>query len=284
MSGSSGDSRMLLIDACGGAAMHAPARICDVPDQRRVTAALIVIGNEILSGRTRDANLQYLAEQLNELGIVLAEARVVRDEEDAIIAAVNACRQSFDYVFTTGGIGPTHDDITAGAVAAAFGRRLVRNAEAEALLREFYARNNREVTAARLKMAETPEGASLIENKISTAPGFQVENVFVFAGIPSVMRAMFESMKGRLEGGAKVLSRTLSAGIPEGTIAAGLQRLQDRFPDLEIGSYPYFLDGQPGASIVARGTDRARLDAAMEALRILMLELGGTPTEGNVAG
>ena len=253
-------------------------------DQRRVTAALIIIGNEILSGRTRDSNLPYLAEQLNDLGIVLAEVRVVRDEEDAIVAAVNTCRRSFDYVFTTGGIGPTHDDITAGAIAAAFRRKLIRNAEAEASLREFYARNGRELTPARMKMADTPEGATLIENKISTAPGFQVENVFVLAGIPAVMQAMFEALKDRLEGGAQVLSLTLSASIPEGTIAAGLQRLQDRFPDLEIGSYPYIREGQPGASIVVRGTDRSRLNTAVEELRILMLELGGTPTEGNVAG
>ncbi len=253
-------------------------------DRRRVTAALIIIGNEILSGRTRDANLPYLAEQLNELGIVLAEARVVRDEEDAIVAAVNACRGSFDYIFTTGGIGPTHDDITAGAIAAAFGRKLIRNAEAEVLLRDFYARNGRELTAARMKMADTPEGARLIENTVSTAPGFQVENVFVLAGIPSVMQAMFDSLKDRLEGGAQVLSHTLSASIPEGTIAAGLERLQDVFPELEIGSYPYFLEGRPGASIVVRGTDRARLDAAIEELRTLMLELGGAPAEGNVAG
>ncbi len=252
-------------------------------DHRRVTAALVIIGNEILSGRTRDANLPHLAEQLNRLGIVLAEARVVRDEHDAIIAAVNACRAAFDYVFTTGGIGPTHDDITAAAVAAAFGRKLVRNPEAEALLRAFYARTGRELTPARLKMADTPEGARLIENPISTAPGFQIENVFVLAGIPSVMQVMFEGLKDRLEGGVEVLSRTLSARIPEGTIAGGLQQLQNSFPDLEIGSYPFFQEGQPGSSIVVRGTDRSRLDAAIEKLRVLMLELGGTPTEGNIA-
>ncbi len=253
-------------------------------DPRRVTAALIVIGNEILSGRTKDANLPYLAEQLNQRGIVLAEARVVRDEQDAIVAAVNACRTTFDYVFTTGGIGPTHDDITAAAVAAAFDRPLIRHPEAESMLRAFYERTGRELTAARLKMADTPEGATLIENRISTAPGFQVENVFVLAGIPSVMQAMFESLAGQLEGGAEVLSRTLSADIPEGTIAAGLQTLQDAFPGLEIGSYPYFSEGRPGASIVVRGIDKAQLDAAVERLRVLMLELGGAPVEGNRAG
>ncbi len=255
-----------------------------MPDPRRVTAALIVIGNEILSGRTKDANLPFLAAELNTLGIVLGEARVVRDEEPAIVAAVNACRPAFDYVFTTGGIGPTHDDITAGAVAAAFGRPLIRNPEAEKLLRAFYERTGRELTPARLKMADTPEGARLIANPISTAPGFQVENVFVLAGIPSVMQAMFEDLKDRLEGGQTVHSRTLSANIPEGTIAAGLQRLQDKFPDLEIGSYPYFHDGQPGASIVVRGTAPARLDAAVQALHALMIELGGVPVDGNIAG
>ena len=253
-------------------------------EHRRVTSALIVIGNEILSGRTKDANLPYLADQLNRRGIVLAEARVVRDETDAIVAAVNACRAAFDYVFTTGGIGPTHDDITAAAVAAAFGRSLIRHPEAEAMLRDFYSRTGRELTSARLKMADTPEGAILIENRISTAPGFQVENVFVLAGIPSVMQAMFESLADRLEGGAEVLSRTLSADIPEGTIAAGLQVLQDAFPELEIGSYPYFQEGRPGASIVVRGVDQDKLDAAIERLRRLMIELGGEPVESNRAG
>ena len=248
-------------------------------EPRRVTAALIIIGNEILSGRTHDANLPHLAKRLNAHGIQLREARVVSDVTEAIVEAVNACRAAYDYVFTTGGIGPTHDDITAAAVAAAFGRRLIRHPEAEPRLRAYYARTNTEVTEARLRMAETPEGATLIDNSISVAPGFRVDNVFVMAGIPRVMQAMLEALLPELDSGTPMLSRTVSCHVPEGTIAAGLGALQDDFPDLDIGSYPFFAEGKPGTNLVMRGADPARLDAAVPRLKALIEALGGTPVE-----
>ena len=178
-----------------------------------VTAALLVIGNEILCGQTRDANLAFLGERLTALGIRLDEARVVADDEDAIVAALNELRRRFDYVFTTGGIGPTHDDITAASVAKAFGRPLTLHPEAHRILQAYYKPG--ELNAARLRMAHTPEGAELVENPISGAPGFQVENVFVLAGIPSVMQAMFESLRHRLTGGERVLSETIVAYLPD---------------------------------------------------------------------
>ena len=248
-------------------------------EARRVTAALIIIGNEILSGRTQDANLPHLAKRLNDVGIQLAEARVVADVTSAIVVAVNECRAAYDYVFTTGGIGPTHDDITTAAVAAAFGQPVIRHPEAERRLRGHYTRNNHEVTEARLKMAETPAGASLVDNAASIAPGFRIENVFVMAGIPRIMQAMLEAVLPTLDSGATMLSRTVSCHVGEGTIAAGLGALQNDFPDLDIGSYPFFAEGKPGTSLVMRGPDPARLDAAMPRLKALIESHGGTPVE-----
>ena len=178
-----------------------------------VTAALIIIGDEILSGRTADVNLRYIAGRLNSIGVRLAEARVVADKQDAIVAAVNECRQAYDYVMTTGGIGPTHDDITAAAIAAAFGRRLIRNPEIVAILEDAYRDSEMELNEARLSMANTPEGATLIDNPVSGAPGFQVENVFVFAGVPKIMQAMFESMIHRLTGGEPLRERSVVVDI-----------------------------------------------------------------------
>lgn len=244
---------------------------------RPVTAALIIIGNEILSGRTQDANLPYLGEGLNQVGIQLAEARVVPDDEAVIVDAVNACRAAHDYVFTTGGIGPTHDDVTAAAVARAFGRRLVRNPEAERLLRAYYEETGREVTPARLKMAEMPEGAELVPNELSIAPGFRIENVIVMAGIPSVMRVMFEAVKASLAGGVPILSRTVRCRLPEGIVAPGLGALQERFSDLDFGSYPFYDEGRPGANLVVRGTAPERLEEALRELARLVVELGDTP-------
>ena len=244
---------------------------------QQVTAALIIIGNEILSGRTKDANLAYIAEGLVEIGVALKEARVVTDDEGAIVAAVNAYRAAYDYVFTTGGIGPTHDDITAAAVAAAFGVPVIRHPEAEATLLAFFAERDVEVTAARMKMADVPEGAKLVDNPVSKAPGFWIDNVIVMAGIPAVMRVMFDGVKGQLRQGAVVHSRSLSCEIGEGTVAAGLQALQDDYPDLEIGSYPFFTQGRPGTTLVLRGTDTARLEAAYVRLDALVRDLGGEP-------
>jgi molybdenum cofactor synthesis domain-containing protein len=233
------------------------------------TACIVIIGNEILSGRTQDKNLAWLAKELNECGIRLMETRVIPDIEQIIIDTVNACRRSFDYVFTTGGIGPTHDDITSAAIAKAFGLPCERHKKAETTLLEHYGKEK--LNAARLKMAEMPRGATLIENKISAAPGFKIENVYVMAGIPGVMQAMFTTLKHSLKGGDKILSRTVSAYIAEGTIAEGLSTIQDSFPDVEIGSYPFMREGRLGTSLVGRSTHAARLDAAMRQVRELLL-------------
>ena len=224
------------------------------------TACILLIGNEILSGRTQDQNAPYLAARLGELGVKVMEMRVIRDDEAIIVEAVNSARATHDYVFTTGGIGPTHDDITSASVAKAFGVPLVRSHEAEALLRGRY--KPEDITEARMKMATVPEGASLIDNPVSVAPGFQIENVFVLAGIPRIMKAMFEGLKGGLVGGAPVLSISIDAFFPEGIIAEPLGELQARYPDVDIGSYPFFRGNQPGTCLVARCADGARLAGA----------------------
>ncbi len=246
------------------------------------TAAVLIIGNEILSGRTQDVNLAYLGSQLNAVGIRLREARVVADEEDEIVRAVNECRARYDYVFTTGGIGPTHDDITAACVAKAFGLPLVRNPEAVAVLERHYPPG--QLNEARLRMASTPLGATLIANPVSAAPGFQIDNVFVMAGVPSIMRAMFDGLKHRLAGGAPMLSATVVTDLGEGVIAKDLAALQGRYGDVEIGSYPWFRAGRFGTSLVLRGTDAARLAAAAEEVRALIRALGGEPIDEAPAG
>ncbi|WP_299391198.1 molybdopterin-binding protein [Pelagibius sp.] len=240
--------------------------------QEKVTACLLIIGNEILSGRTKDKNLAFLGEELNHLGIRLMEARVIPDVEDVIVATVNDVRQRFDYVFTTGGIGPTHDDITADCVAKAFGLPLIVNQEARAILEAHYEKG--QLNAARLRMARTPEGAQLIENPVSQAPGFQVGNVFVMAGIPVIMQAMFQSLRHRLAGGEPLLSLTVSVDLGEGVLAAGLGAVQERFPDVELGSYPFNRNGTFGVRLVLRSTDAQRLKAAAQAVDELILELG----------
>ena len=242
-----------------------------------VTAALIVIGNEILSGRTKDVNVAYLARQLTALGIVLAEVRMVRDEERAIIAALNTLRAAHDYVFTTGGIGPTHDDITCEAVARAFNLPYRINPEAKRILEEFYEGSGRELNEARMRMAYTPEGAALIDNPVSRAPGFRVENVHVLAGIPAVMRAMFESVAPTLKGGRAVRSREVAVLLGEGDVAARLEELQQRFPALEIGSYPFVRDGAFGTTLVLRGTDEEQIARAGDELCVILRALGGEP-------
>ncbi|MEZ5833306.1 MAG: molybdopterin-binding protein [Dongiaceae bacterium] len=243
-----------------------------------VTAAVLLIGNEILSGRTQDANLNYIATGLTAIGIRLTEARVVADVPEAIIKAVNELRATHNYVFTTGGIGPTHDDITSECIAKAFGLPFIKDPRAVRLLTNHYGESN--LTEARLRMAQMPEGAVLIENPVSTAPGFQIGNVFVLAGVPSVCRAMFDGVKGRLTTGDKVLSVTISGHVGEGVIAKGLGELQDRFAMLEIGSYPFYRQGRFGASFVLRGTDQAALKSAAEQLRALIRSLGAEPIEG----
>lgn len=247
----------------------------DEQSNKNVTAALIIIGNEILSGRTKDANLAYLGDALNTLGIRMMECRVVADIPDAIVAAVNEMRAAHDYVFTTGGIGPTHDDITSECIAMAFGLPFGPNPEAVAILDDYYRPEDR--TEARYRMAKTPEGAILIENPVSKAPGFQVENVFVLPGVPRIMQAMFGGLRHRLVGGAPMISRTVTSGVPEGKAGQGLGEIQERYPDTEIGSYPFFRDGKPGANIVVRAQDADQVDAAMDDVVKLLISLGGEP-------
>lgn len=230
------------------------------------TAAMLVIGDEILSGRTRDANMHYLAGEVTKVGIDLREVRVVSDDPSAIVAAVRALSAGYDHVFTSGGIGPTHDDITAENVAAAFDRPISVREDARAILAEHYDARGQELNAARLRMARIPDGASLIDNPISAAPGFTIENVHVMAGVPSIFQAMLASVLPTLTGGAPILSQTLEIRRGEGDIAGPLSDLAGRYPDLSIGSYPFIRDGCYGAQIVMRGQDGARLDAAMAEL------------------
>jgi len=248
------------------------------PEPRVVTACVLIIGNEILSGRTQDANLAFLAQGLNELGVRLREARVIPDDPAVIVATVNEVRRAFDYVFTTGGIGPTHDDITAQCIADAYGVALTMHPEAKRLLETHYPPGH--LNEARLRMSMVPEGAVLLPNPISRAPGFQIGNVFVLPGVPRIMQGIFEQLKHRLAGGEKMLSRSVSCQLAEGTLAKDLGVLQDRYPDLEIGSYPYFRRGDFGVTLVVRGIDRVRLADATDELKALIRTLGGDPQEG----
>jgi molybdenum cofactor synthesis domain-containing protein len=251
-------------------------------DRRVVTACVLIIGNEILSGRTQDENLGFLARGLGEAGIRLREARVIPDIAEVIIATVNQVRRRFDYVFTTGGIGPTHDDITAQSIADAFGVLLILDSGAKRLLETHYPPG--QLNEARLRMAMVPKGAVLLPNPISRAPGFQIGNVFVLPGVPRIMQGIFEQLKYRLAGGDKVLSRSVSCALSEGALAQDLAALQDRYGDVEIGSYPYFRRGGFGVTLVLRSTDRARLAAATEELQRLIVDLGGEPQEGLAEG
>jgi len=230
------------------------------------TAAILIVGDEILSGRTREANAHYLAGELTHIGIDLKEVRVVSDAIGAIADAVNALRKAYTHVFTSGGIGPTHDDITADAVAHAFGMSLGIREDARALLAAHYAASGLEFNAARQRMARIPEGAQLIANPISAAPGFSLDNVHVMAGVPSIFQAMVADLLPRLIGGAPVLSQTLRIDRGEGVIAEPLAVLAQEYPDLSMGSYPFFQHGAYGANVVIRGTDPARIDAAIAKL------------------
>jgi len=227
------------------------------------TAAMLVIGDEILSGRTRDANMHHLAGQLTDAGIDLKEVRVVSDDRPAIIAAVQALSGAYDHVFTSGGIGPTHDDITADCIAAAFSVGIDIRDDARALLQAHYDRNGQELNAARLRMARIPDSATLIDNPVSTAPGFSIRNVHVMAGVPSVFQAMVASVLPTLSGGAPLLSRTLRMMRGEGDLAGPLAAFAADYTDLSVGSYPFQKDGVYGSNIVVRGADATRLDAAM---------------------
>ncbi|MGB3176378.1 MAG: molybdopterin-binding protein [Albidovulum sp.] len=233
------------------------------------TAAILIIGDEILSGRTRDANMHFLAGELTRIGIDLKEARFVSDDHATIVAAVNTLKAGHDHVFTSGGIGPTHDDITADAVAAAFGLALGIRADARAVLEAHYTRAGLEFNAARQRMARIPEGADLIDNPISHAPGFSLENVHVMAGVPNIFQAMVASLLPRLTGGQPLLSQTMRIDQGEGVIAGPLGDLAVEFSDLSFGSYPFIQNGAYGSNIVIRGTDPACIDTAMTRLAAL---------------
>lgn len=247
--------------------------------ERTVRAAVLLIGDEILSGRTQDVNLQTIAKFLAPLGIQVAEARTVADIPEAIVEAVNALRTRYDYVLTTGGIGPTHDDKTADAVAAAFGVHIDVREDARAILEAHY-KGASALNEARLRMARIPDGAVLIANPVSKAPGFQLGNVFVMAGVPSVMRGMLEDVGKRLEGGAVVRSRTVrGARLREGDVAAGLAELEATSPGVTFGSYPWFGPDGYGAHLVARSSDPAALDKAGDDLRALIRTQGVEPLD-----
>ena len=247
-------------------------------DERIWTAAVLVIGDEILSGRTQDKNVSQIATWLEVQGIRLREVRIVPDVEEEIVEALNAIRARYDYVFTTGGIGPTHDDITADCIAKAFGVGISEHPEAVARMTRHYG-DVALFTPARRRMARVPHGGLLVDNPVSVAPGFQMENVFTFAGIPKVAEAMFQSMKHKLVGGTPVLSRTVRTNLPEGIIAEPLGALQQRYDDLDIGSYPAFRNGKPSVSLVLRGTDDARLAAAAVELLATIRGMNGEAEE-----
>lgn len=231
------------------------------------TAAMVVIGDEILSGRTRDANMHFLACELTQKGIDLKEVRVISDDASIITETVKQVAGSYDHVFTSGGIGPTHDDITADCVAAAFGQHIDVRADARDLLQAHYDKTGRELNEARLRMARIPDDATLIENPISIAPGFAIENVYVMAGVPSVFKAMVASVLPGLTGGEPLLSVSERIERGEGDIAGPLAVLAEKYSDLSIGSYPFQDNGLYGANIVARGTDQAQLDAFVTNLK-----------------
>jgi molybdenum cofactor synthesis domain-containing protein len=245
---------------------------------RVVTACILVIGNEILSGRTKDANISFLATELGKLGVRVMECRVIPDVEERVVETVNEVRRKFDYVFTTGGIGPTHDDITADCIAKAFGVDISEHPEAIDRMTRYYG-DAALFTPARRRMARVPHGGVLVDNPVSVAPGFQMENVFTFAGIPRIVEGMFDAMKHRLVGGKPMLSRTVRTNQPEGLIAEKLGALQQRYEDLDIGSYPGFRNGRPSVQLVLRGTDDARLAAASGELQAFLREMGGEAEE-----
>jgi molybdenum cofactor synthesis domain-containing protein len=248
------------------------------------TACLLVIGNEVLSGRTQDVNVKFIATRLGEIGIPLREVRVIPDVAEVIVRTVNEVRARFDHVFTTGGIGPTHDDITSECVAAAFGVPWEPHPEAWARMERHYARTPgglAEFNAARQRMATMPRGAELIENAISIAPGFTIGNVHVMAGVPRITQSMFETLAPRLTGGPPIVSRAVhAAGLPEGRIAEGLSVIQTRYTAVDLGSYPYYRATGGGVAIVAKGNDLATAEAAIADVAALMTELGAAPVPG----
>lgn len=245
--------------------------------QTTVTACVLIIGNEILSGRTQDVNLNHIAKTLGAWGIQVREARVIPDVTKTIVDTLNETRRRFDYVFTTGGIGPTHDDITAECVAEAFGVNLIIHSE----IAERIARRPAppDIMAARMRMARVPEGATLIDNLTGGPQGFRIENVFVMAGIPAVMQAMLGSLEGKLKGGAVVRSFSVTAYVGESQIAGPLTDIQNRHPSVDLGSYPFFRADRYGTSLVMRGTDPAELETVLAEVSAAIVAAGETPQD-----
>lgn len=254
---------------------------------KNLTAALVIIGNEILSGRTQDTNTAYLAKKLAEQGIKLVEVRVVPDIEEAIIFAVNELRGKVGSVFTTGGIGPTHDDITSATIAKAFGVPFELNSLAREILLDYY-KSEEELTSARLRMAHIPKGGQLIPNPVSGAPGFQIGNVYVMAGVPKIMQGMLDSILPELVSGKPYLSNSISCNQKESVIAEALEEIQNKFATVDIGSYPHFGSGGMGLALVLRSTDNDNLHVATQQVVDMLKQYGSAPTalaiqsDGNV--
>jgi len=248
-------------------------------DDRIYTAALLIIGDEILSGRTQDANLAYLAKWLGVQGIRLREVRVVADDHGAIGDAVNALRSTYDYLFTTGGIGPTHDDITVDAIAAALGVGVVVHSAARMILEKYY---GDKLTDARLRMARVPDGAELIENPRTGAPGIRHGNIFIMAGVPAITQGMLAALDGQLPGGKPVLSRTVAAWTAESAVAATLGAVEKANPGTQIGSYPFWREGRTGANFVIRATDPVLLSTCAAALLVALTDAGLDPVDGEL--
>lgn len=232
-------------------------------DNNSPNAALIIIGNEILSGRTQDTNLNFIAKELKNIGIKFLEVRVIPDIEEKIITTVNELRKTYHYVFTTGGIGPTHDDITAASVAKAFGLEIIKNAEAEKILRDYYTANNKVLNPISLKMAQIPKGANLINNPVSGAPGFVIDNVFVMAGVPKIMQSMFLNILPKLKHGIQIYTKEFDVPYPESKLAALMEQLQEKYNDkIDIGSYPYNKESIYGTNVVFNSIDKEIFDKA----------------------
>ena len=250
-------------------------------ESRIWTAALLVIGDEILSGRTQDRNIAQVALWLNLQGIRLAEVRVVADQVDSIVESVNTLRARHDYLFTTGGIGPTHDDITVDAIAAAAGVPVVIHPRAHAMLDGYYASRGG-LNEARLRMARVPEGAELIENAMSGAPGIRLGNIFILAGVPHIAGLMLEALSGKLEGGEPMISRTIGCWVAESEVAVTLAETERAHASCQIGSYPFFREGKVGANFVIRSTDRVAIDACAADLAARLVALGHEPVSDGI--
>jgi molybdenum cofactor synthesis domain-containing protein len=248
---------------------------------RIYTAAIAIIGDEILSGRTQDKNIAQIALWLNIQGIRLREVRIVPDVEEEIVDAVNALRTRYDYLFTTGGIGPTHDDITVDAIAKALGVGVVVNPQARAVLEGYYETRGG-LTEARLRMARVPDGADLIENRMSGAPGIRHGNIFIMAGVPHITAGMLDALTGTLEGGAPMLSRTIGCWVAESEIAEMLGRTEKAHEGCQIGSYPFFREGRVGSNFVVRSTEQTQMDACAEALITLLSSVNREAVEGGI--